>query len=346
MDPAKQIEQEIEKYLKERSELLDEVCKDEMGAQQIRMIIEKWTDQLLYHMMELFKCGRILYSQGKQNTHSRETEQDKEKKEKKVKINRSKKKNEEKQKEHFKNLVNKYHSTEYTEDKWNQNAWKDCDLDEHNWHTKSKWPKQGLHLVVHHLGNKNSKQAFRYGFTIVKDPRFLNGKDGHWPLRIELEPVFDKTRKTRTYIVIKNEFGKRELYSKFYKRMLESGLTLNDYKEVLDANRDGLWKKHPMRKQTDGNNITWTPLRFNLNREQWKKVIENKSFADVTITRQLGKNWRDDQQLAKEIVAYADENGMFNISEQILENWRRANKFRAPKGEDMNVDQSKTLSQN
>ena len=42
--------------------------------------------------------------------------------------------------------------------------------------------------------------------------------------------------------------------------MLESGLTQNDYKEVLDANREGLWKKHPMRKQTDENNITWTPL--------------------------------------------------------------------------------------
>ena len=86
-----------------------------------------------------------------------------------------------------------------------------------------------------------------------------------------------------------------------------------------------------MRKQIDGNNITWTPLRFNLNREQWKKIIENKSFSDVTIMRQLGKNWRDVLQLSKEIVVYADENEMVNISKQILENWRRANKFRASK---------------
>ena len=45
------------------------------------MIIEKWTDQLSYHMKELFKCGKILYSQEK-NIHNRETEKDKEKKEK------------------------------------------------------------------------------------------------------------------------------------------------------------------------------------------------------------------------------------------------------------------------
>ena len=30
---------------------------------------------------------------------------------------------------------------------------------------------------------------------------------------------------------------------KFCKRMLESGLKLKNYKEVLDANRDGLLKK-------------------------------------------------------------------------------------------------------
>ena len=66
----------------------------------------------------------------------------------------------------------------------------------------------------------------------------------------------------------------------------------------------------------------------------------------MTITRQLGKNLRDDQQLAKEIVAYANKNRMFKICEQVLENWRRANKFRAPKGEDKNVDKSKPLSQN
>ena len=32
------------------------------------------------------------------------------------------------------------------------------------------------HLVVHHIGNDKGKQAYRNGFTIAKDPRFINEK--------------------------------------------------------------------------------------------------------------------------------------------------------------------------
>ena len=74
-------------------------------------------------------------------------------------------------------------------------------------YTKSKCPKQDLHLVAHHIGNDKGKQAYRNGYTIVKNLRFINVKNGHWPLRVELEPIFDKIRNTRTYIVTKNEFG-------------------------------------------------------------------------------------------------------------------------------------------
>ena len=327
MDPAIQVEDEIKKYMEERNKLLDEECKGDMTLQQIRIIIEKWTDQLVYHLRGIFRCKK---NQNKDNIKTRE----------------SKRNNKEKRQEKFKDLVNNYQNSDFTEEKWIKNAWGDCELDEHTWHTKSKCPKQGLHLVVHHFGDKERKQAYRNGFTIIKDPRFINGKEGYWPFRVELEPKYDKIRKTKTYMVIKNEFGKREFYPKFYKRMQESGMTLNEYEEVLEANRDGLWKKHPMRKQTDGKNMTWIPLRFNLNKEQWKKVIENKSFANVTITRQLGKNWRDDQYLAKDIIAHANKNWVFNISEQILENWRKANKPRVPKEEEMNVDLLKHESQN
>ena len=45
----------------------------------------------------------------------------------------------------------------------------------------------------------------------------MNGKQGYWSLRLEIEPISDKLRKTRTYTVIKIKFGKREFYTKFYK---------------------------------------------------------------------------------------------------------------------------------
>ena len=96
--------------------------------------------------------------------------------------------------------------------------------------------------MIHHIGNDKGKQAYRNRFTIVKDPRFINGKNGHWPLRVELEPIDGKIRNTRTYIVTKNEFGKREFYTKFYKRMKDAGYVLRDYKGILEANKIGLWK--------------------------------------------------------------------------------------------------------
>ena len=106
--------------------------------------------------------------------------------------------------------------------------------------------------------------------------------------------------------------------------MQESGLKLKNQKEVLDARKDDLWKEHPMRNQTNKKKLTWTQPRFNLNREQLKMVTENRSFVDVTITRNLGKHWRKDIQLAKEVSAYIDEDGTFNMSEQLLKNWRKS----------------------
>ena len=111
----------------------------------------------------------------------------------------------------FANIVNNYHNSKYTNEDWNKNECNDCEHDESFWHTKSKWPKQGLHLVIHHLRSKD-KRAYRNGFTIVNDPRFLINKDVHWPMRVELEPIYDKKRKTKNYIVKKNEYGKREFY--------------------------------------------------------------------------------------------------------------------------------------
>ena len=73
-------------------------------------------------------------------------------------------------------------------------------------------------------------------------------------------------------------------------------------------------------------------------------MIDKKSFIGVSITRQLGKNWKDNKELANEVIAYANEEGVFNISEELIENWRKANKVF--KNEDMNVDQAKQNTNN
>ena len=94
-----------------------------------------------------------------------------------------------------------------------------------------------------------------------------------------------------------------------------------------------------MRIQKYSEKITCIPLRFNLNKEQWKDVKEKMSFVNVTITRQLGKDWKAHIELAKEVVAFADQNWVFNLCEQILENWRKANRLILNKQvDDMNVD--------
>ena len=105
----------------------------------------------------------------------------------------------------------------------------------------------------------------------MKDPRFLINKDEHWPMRVELEPIYNKKRKTKNYIVKKNEYGKREFYPIFFNRMKKAGLTLDDYQQILDANKDGLWKKHPMKIQKEDNRIISTPLRFNLDKTNGRK---------------------------------------------------------------------------
>ena len=97
--------------------------------------------------------------------------------------------------------------------------------------------------------------------------------------------------------------------------MKETGLILDNYQQILDANRDGLWKKHPMRVQKENGKIVSTPLRFNLDKNQWKKVIKTKSFKDVTITRRLGKILKN-CELSKEIIAYANNEGFYIMSKK------------------------------
>ena len=223
----------------------------------------------------------------------------------------------EEKKQRFEEIVILYQKSEFTQENWHKNEWKDWKHNEETWHTKARWPEQGLHLVVYHLGS-DDKMGYRNGFIIIKDYRFINGEN-YLPLRIELEPTYDTKRKTRTYYVIRNEFGKREFYQKFYRRMKDSEMTLETYEEVLNENKKGLWKKHLIRIQKYKNEITWIPLRFNLNKNQWKKVIDKKSFIGVSITRQLGRNWKDNKELASEVIAYANEEGVFNISEELIE---------------------------
>ena len=45
-------------------------------------------------------------------------------------------------------------------------------LDECNWHTKSKCPQRGLHLVIHNCNWKNGQRGYEKGYIIIEDKSF------------------------------------------------------------------------------------------------------------------------------------------------------------------------------
>ena len=66
-------------------------------------------------------------------------------------------------------------------------------------------------------------------------------------------------------------------------------------------------KKYPMKIQKVDNRIINIPLRFNRDKNEWKKVIETNSFKNITITSQLGKKF-EFNELSNEIVANENSN--------------------------------------
>lgn len=164
---------------------------------------------------------------------------------------------------------------------------------------------------------------FERGFTFVKDPRFTN-KGAHWPLRIELIPVKDKKRNTRSFIVMKNEFGKKEWYPNFYRRMKELNCVYQNYSEIIEINKEGIWKEHPLRAQYKNNKLVSVPLKINLSKDEWEKSQQNKQYTKLRISRKLGKNYKLAKELVTEIIAEADE-GQIEIEINHLRNWRIAN---------------------
>ena len=176
--------------------------------------------------------------------------------------------------------------------------------------------------MVHHLGDK-TKRALKNGFTIMKDQRFMNDNDLPRPMREEQELIYDMKRKPRTIFVTKNEYRRREFYQKFYNIIKETGL-IKTFWTNPGCKKEGLLKIHPMKSQKDKDKLLIsTQLRFNLNKAQWIKVEENKSFKDVIITMQLGKTWIKHKELAKEIIVYANEEGTFIMREADLKTWER-----------------------
>ena len=141
---------------------------------------------------------------------------------------------------------------------WEANTCKDCKMSENIWHTKSRWPKYALHLWVHRTNGYNGKRVYEKGFTIVKDPRFVDENNERWSLRVELIPRRDKKRNTRGFVVSKNEYGGEEWYASFYERM-KNGCTLKSYYEVLEENKKGKWREHPMRIQRNRGKIISVP---------------------------------------------------------------------------------------
>ena len=148
--------------------------------------IIKCTDNLIYHLIRIIENsqGKPIKQERNKNNKSRNTKEER-------KIMQLRK---EEKKQRFEEIVILYKKkSEFTQENWHKNEWKDWKHNEETWHTKARWPEQGLHLVVYHLGS-DDKMGYRNGFIIIKDHRFINGEN-YLPLRIELEPTYDTKRK-------------------------------------------------------------------------------------------------------------------------------------------------------
>ena len=167
-------------------------------------------------------------------------------------------------------------------------------------------------------------KTFDRGFTIVKDPRFKMDGKNHWHMRVELIPKRDKKRNTRGFVVARNEFGSEEWYGSFYQRMKKKGLTLKDYSEVILANKEGLWRLHPLRQQFSNGIPTSIPLRIDLSRDGWVTAKKTSNFGMVSLTRRLGKQFAQ-HDMAKEIIFKSDKMGMFTISPEDIKSYRLDN---------------------
>ena len=323
------VEEKMQGFIIKRDELLENFAQVEPTSDNFKIALVKISDLIMYHVKDIM------------DELSDTVEKKKELEEKlewlyknnwkvEQKINKQKfiKQKRVFKPSGFEKLIEKHSSDEkYQKGEWRENGWKDWEMTEDTWHTNAKSYEQGLHLVVHHTRPNKDRRSFNNGFTIIKDPRFMNDKKGHWSWRIELISSFDKSRKTRGYYVKQNEFGRKEWYAQYYKRMSNKGMVLENYQAILEENKAGLWKKHLLRIQRDQNWIKSILLRFKLSKEQWKEVTETGSFEGVEIGRKCGRDWKKYGQLAEEVIGTADEEGVFNIPEKILENWRLANRL-------------------
>ena len=88
-------------------------------------------------------------------------------------------------------------------------------------------------------------------------------------------------------------------------------------------NSRGLWKKHPLKLQYKNRKLTSISLRLNLNKEDWKKVTESKNYAEVSLTKNYGKDFKKYGSKSKEIFATANEEGFLEISLNKSENLDR-----------------------
>lgn len=125
---------------------------------------------------------------------------------------------------------------------------------------------------------------------------------------------------------MKNEFGQEEWYSKFYNRMKAMNCIYDSYEEILKVNREALWKEHPMKSHYVEGNLSSTPLRFDLTKDQWSHVKKEKHFKNVSLTRRLGSRYKD-AQISKKVIFKANEEGIFKIDVQDIRKYRSQNKI-------------------
>ena len=208
------LKEEMDTFIRDRDKLLDELNDQELTPIKFKEIMIEWTNMIMYHVSNALSTIQTFKSEQKRlNNRFKQPKKDNSEFQTK-KSSKNKKKEQSKLTTNFEKILHKYKNKnrQNPEEIKKTNAWKDWEMTEDTYYTKSKWPVHGLHLVVHHYGNQREK-AFNKGFTILKDPRFLKTEDSHWPWRIELIAVYDRIRKTKGYIVEQNEFGNREWYS-------------------------------------------------------------------------------------------------------------------------------------
>ena len=100
--------------------------------------------------------------------------------------------------------------------------------------------------------------------------------------------------------------------------MKDRELTLSNYEQVIETNKAGLWKHHPLKTQIQNGEISSISLRMQTNKEDMNETMKTGLFKNSYLTRNYGRNWRKMGDLATEKIVTANDEGLFIIEPEIL----------------------------